>query len=69
MMIGALEVAIRAIKEIGRAAQEVVVVIQCVRAADCRAQQQEDILVSTNRSLLRYVCLNLVSIRINLTNQ
>lgn len=32
-----------------------------------KAEQEENILVSTNWSLLRYVCLSLVSIRISLT--
>jgi hypothetical protein len=70
MIIGALEVAIRVIKGIAIAEQGVVVVIQVVvwvRPADSKVEQEENILVSMNQSLSRYVCLNLISIQINLT--
>jgi hypothetical protein len=67
-VIGALEVAIRVIKGVARAEHRVVaMVIQaavCVRAANSKVDQEEKTPVST---LLRYVCLNIISVRINLT--
>jgi hypothetical protein len=50
-VIGALEVAIRVIKGVARAEHGVAMVIQaavCVRAADSKAEQEENILVLMN---------------------
>ena len=71
MMIGALEVVTTAIKAIARAEQGVLAVLMraavCVRAADSKAEREEKILESMNRSLSRYVCLNLVNVLANRT--
>jgi hypothetical protein len=67
IIIGGPEVAIRVIKGIARAEQRAVVIqtVVCIRAADSTVEQEEKILVLMNW-LMRYVCLNIVSIWINL---